>query len=66
MTEKEKDNEIDILLKSKNVGSVSEYLNDFLFTNFEVTLYHEQWDNAAEAIDGRKYPGFFIIRATKK
>ena len=46
--------------------TMSEYLNDFLFTNFEVTLYDEQWDNAAEAIDDRRYPGFFIIRATKK
>lgn len=46
--------------------TMSEYLNDFLFKNFNILAYDEQFDDAAEAIDGKKYPGFFILKAQKK
>jgi len=43
-----------------------EYLNYFLFKNFDVQDYDEHWDPAAEQIDGKKYPGFFILKAKKR
>lgn len=43
-----------------------EFLNDFLFKNFDVQSYDERWDPAAEFIDGKKYPGFFILKAKKR
>lgn len=43
-----------------------EYLNNFLFKNFNVMAFEEYWDPSAEQIDGKKYPGFFIIKAQKK
>ncbi len=46
--------------------TMNEYLNDFLFTNFDVQEYHEAWDAAADQIDGRKYPGYFILKAKKR
>ncbi len=45
---------------------MGEYLNDFLFTNFDLLAYDEKWDPAAEPIDGKKFPGFLIIKARKK
>lgn len=46
--------------------TMSEYLNDFLFNNYDVLSYEEHFDPAAEAIDGKRYPGFFILKARKK
>lgn len=46
--------------------TMTEYLNDFLFKNFDVQSYDECWDPAAEQIDGKKYPGFFILKAKKR
>ena len=46
--------------------TMNEYLNDFLFTHFDVQLYEEHWEPCAEQIDGRKYPGFFILKAKKR
>ena len=46
--------------------TMTEYLNDFLFKNFDVQAYDERWDPAAEAIGGKKYPGFFILKAKKR
>lgn len=46
--------------------TMSEFLNEFLFTNFDVQSYHEEWDPSAEKIDGKKYPGFFILKAKKR
>lgn len=45
---------------------MTEFLNDFLFKNFDVQSYDERWDPAAEFIDGKKYPGFFILKAKKR
>ncbi len=42
--------------------TMTEFLNDFLFKNFDVQTYDERWDPAAEIIDGKKYPGFFILK----
>ncbi|MEK7650841.1 MAG: class I SAM-dependent methyltransferase [Patescibacteria group bacterium] len=45
---------------------MTEFLNDFLFQNFDVQAYDERWDPAAEFIEGKKYPGFFILKAKKR
>jgi ubiquinone/menaquinone biosynthesis C-methylase UbiE len=45
---------------------MTEFLNNFLFKNFDVQSYDECWDPAAEFIDGKKYPGFFILKAKKR
>jgi len=44
----------------------NEYLNKNLFEKFDVQFYQEYWDAAAEQIDGKKYPGFFILKAKKR
>ena len=54
-----------ILVKEPS-HTMGEYLNDFLFKNFDVISYDEQWDAASEQIDGRKYPGYLILKAKKK
>ena len=54
-----------ILVKEPS-HTMTEYLNDFLFKNFDVQTYDERCDPAAEQIDGRKYPGYFILKARKK
>lgn len=46
--------------------TMGEFLSDFLFKNFDVQSYDERWDPAAEFIDGKKYPGFFIVKAKKR
>jgi ubiquinone/menaquinone biosynthesis C-methylase UbiE len=47
--------------------TMSEYLNDFLFKNFDIDLYDERWEPAAaEQIDNRKYPCFLLISERKK
>ncbi|TSC65278.1 MAG: ubiquinone/menaquinone biosynthesis methyltransferase [Candidatus Berkelbacteria bacterium Gr01-1014_85] len=46
--------------------TMGEFLNDFLFTNFDVQAYDEKWDPAAEQIDGKRYPGYFILKAKKR
>jgi len=46
--------------------TMGEYLNDFLFKNFNVVAYDERWDAAAEQIDGKRYPGYFILKAVKR
>ncbi len=46
--------------------TLNEYLNDFLFKNFDVQMFEEQWDPAAEKIENRNYPGFFILKAKKR
>ncbi|KKS38528.1 MAG: hypothetical protein A3G49_06485 [Candidatus Sungbacteria bacterium RIFCSPLOWO2_12_FULL_41_11] len=46
--------------------TMNEYLNEFLFKNFDIQFFQEYWDTAAEQIDGRKYPGYFILKAKKR
>ncbi len=46
--------------------TLNEYLNRYLFENFDVQFYQEYWDAAAEQIDGKKYPGYFILIAKKR
>ncbi len=46
--------------------TLNEYMNDFLFKNFDVQFFQEYWDPAAEQIDGKKYPGYFILKARKR
>lgn len=46
--------------------TMNEYLSNFLFKNFDVQDFYEEWDPAAEQIGGGKYPGFFILKAVKR
>lgn len=46
--------------------TLNEYLNKRFFENFDVQFYKEYWDQAAEQIDGKKYPGYFILIAKKR
>ncbi len=46
--------------------TMSEFFNQFLFDNFDIQAYDEQWDPAAEQIENKKYPGYFILKAMKK
>lgn len=46
--------------------TMNDFLNTFLFQNFDVQAYGEHWDPAAGQIDGRKYPGYFILKAVKR
>lgn len=46
--------------------TLNEYLDDYFLKNFDIQLYKEYWDAAAEQIDGKKYPGYFIIKAFKR
>lgn len=46
--------------------TLNEYLNAEFLKNFDITFYQEYWDAAAEQIDGKKYPGYFILKATKR
>lgn len=56
----------DSVVVKEPTHTMSEYLNDFLFKNFDVQAYDERWEPAAEYIDGKKYPGFFILKAKKR
>lgn len=46
--------------------TLGEYLNNFLFEKFDVQMFDEHWEPCAEQIDGKKYPGFFILKARKR
>ncbi len=44
----------------------NEYFNSEFLNNFDILFYQEYWDISAEQIDGRKYPGYFILKAKKR
>lgn len=46
--------------------TMNEYLNKNIFKNFDVQFYQEYWDASAEMVDGKKYPGYFILIANKR
>lgn len=46
--------------------TMNDYLSNFLFENFDVRAYRESFDPAAEQVDGKKYPGYFILKAVKR
>jgi ubiquinone/menaquinone biosynthesis C-methylase UbiE len=46
--------------------TMNEFLNQEFFKDFDIQYYKEYWDAAAEQIDGRKYPGYFILKAAKR
>jgi ubiquinone/menaquinone biosynthesis C-methylase UbiE len=54
-----------ILIKEPS-HTFNEYLDEFLFENFDVQFFKEYWDAGAEQIDGKKYPGYFILKAKKR
>lgn len=46
--------------------TMNEYLNKQFFENFDIQFYQEYLDASAEQIDGKKYPGYFILIAKKR
>lgn len=46
--------------------TVNDYLSDYVLTNFHIAQFIELHDPTAEQVEGRYYPGFFIVRAVKK
>ena len=46
--------------------TLNEYLNERFLKDFDLQLYQECWDAGAEQIEGKKYPGFFIVIAKKR
>lgn len=46
--------------------TLNEYLDKDILSKFELNYFEECWDPSAEQIDGRKYPGFFIVKAAKR
>lgn len=46
--------------------TMNEFFNRKFLKRFDVIDYKEVWDPAAEQIDGKKYPGFFIVKAIKR
>lgn len=54
-----------ILVKEPS-HTFNEYFDNFLFKNFDIQLFQEYWDAAAEQIEGKKYPGYFILKAKKR
>ncbi|OHB25816.1 MAG: hypothetical protein A2542_00975 [Parcubacteria group bacterium RIFOXYD2_FULL_52_8] len=44
----------------------NEYLGVEFLNNFDVLFYKEFFDNSAEQIEGRHYPGYFILKARKR
>ena len=46
--------------------TMNEYLSDDFLRKFDVLLFKECWDPSAEQVEGRKYPGYFILKARKR
>ncbi len=46
--------------------TMNEYLSEYFLSYFTVEKFIELEDPTAEKVEGRKYPGFFIIKARKK
>lgn len=46
--------------------TIQEYFSDIFLKKFDIQGYQECWDPAAEQIDGKKYPGYFILTAKKR
>ena len=44
----------------------NEYFNQDFFSRFEIVDFRESFDPAAEQIENRTYPGYFIVVARKK
>ena len=44
----------------------NDYFNSEFFSKFELVDFKESHDPAAESIDGRNYPGYFIVVCKKK
>lgn len=46
--------------------TLNEYLSEFVLKNFDIQFFKEYWDPAAEQIEERKYPGYFMLKASKR
>lgn len=46
--------------------TVNDYLSPKFLSDFDVVSFGEYWDVEAEQIDGKTYPGYFIIKAIKR
>lgn len=44
----------------------NEYFSPFFLRHFEILSFEEQIESAAEMVENCIYPGFFIVKATKK
>jgi len=44
----------------------NEYLSEWFLESFDLKLFREYWDAAAEQIGGKKYPGYFIVKVQKR
>lgn len=54
------------LVVKEPTHTFSEYLSPAFLKKFDIAQFGEYWDAAAEQIEGKKYPGYFIIKATKR
>jgi ubiquinone/menaquinone biosynthesis C-methylase UbiE len=54
-----------ILVKEPS-HTMNEYLNAGFLSRFEILDFDEYQDAAAEQVDGRTYPGYFILKARKR
>lgn len=46
--------------------TVSEYLSPKFLADFDIINFGEYLDEEAEQVDGKKYPGYFILKAVKR
>ena len=54
------------ILVKEPTHTFNEYLTGDFLSKFDIQKYQESWDPAAERIGGQKYPGYFIIKASKR
>ena len=56
----------DAIVVEEPSHTLNEYLTSEFLKNFDIRFYGEFWDAAAEQIEGKKYPGYFILKAIKR
>jgi len=56
----------DTIIVKEPTHTMNEYLSPEFLKSFDVQEFEECWDAAAEQVDDRKYPGYFILRARKR
>ncbi len=56
----------DTVVVEEPTHTLNDYLNPHFLAQFELKAFEEHWDAAAEQVGGGKYPGYFIVKATRK
>jgi ubiquinone/menaquinone biosynthesis C-methylase UbiE len=56
----------DTVVVQEPTHTLNEYFDPCFLARFELQMFDEQWDAAAEQIHGGKYPGYFIVKATRR